>query len=68
MLSQIKTKFLEQEQEWEEDFKKELQRFSKEQLMGLEEENAFADTKDNSGEKTRLSLDHKRSSVVDRLK
>ena len=68
MLSQIKTKFLEQEQEWEEDFKKELQRFSKEQLMGLEEENAFADTKDNCGEKTRLSLDHKRSSVVDRLK
>jgi len=30
MLAVIKEKFTEQEQEWEEDFAKELQRFSKE--------------------------------------
>ena len=43
MLTVIKEKFTEQEQEWEEDFAKELQRFSKEQLMGVEDENVFAD-------------------------
>lgn len=43
MLAVIKEKFTEQEHEWEEDFAKELQRFSKEQLMGMEDENVFAD-------------------------
>jgi hypothetical protein len=44
MLRQIKEKFSQQEKEWEEDFAKELQRFSKDQLMGGNDEAADLDT------------------------
>jgi hypothetical protein len=68
MLAVIKEKFTEQEQEWEEDFAKELQRFSKEQLMGMEDENVFADLLCQAKSGGKPALENRKSSVVERLK
>jgi len=68
MLHRIKTKFAEQEAEWEMDFARELKRFSKESLMKCEN-NAENEVYNDKSPKSPLKKmkTNRRSSVIDKL-